>query len=120
MSNLSTVHPLQTQENSQRIYNEASELGTAVGMEQILKQYSLRAVENAFWTVQGTDLHCALSYDTLHFDDNGLWEDHFFKVFKFIITFWEDIVRIDSAFDTMLRWRGLNHFDSVMNITFND
>ncbi|KAG6822248.1 hypothetical protein H0H92_014638, partial [Tricholoma furcatifolium] len=23
-------------------------------------------------------------------------------------------------FDTMPRWRGLNHFESVMNITFND
>ncbi|KAG6824695.1 hypothetical protein H0H92_006110 [Tricholoma furcatifolium] len=77
-------------------------------------------VQNAFWTVQGMDLHRALSYDTLHFDDNGLWEDHFFKVFKSIITSREDIVRIDSAFDTMPRWRGLNHFESVMNITFND
>jgi hypothetical protein len=52
------------------------------------------------WTVKKMDLHCALSYDTLHFDDNGLWEDHYFKVFKSIIQPQKHISRIDN-------WQGV-------------
>jgi hypothetical protein len=48
------------------------------------------------WTVDKMDLHCALSYDTLHFDDNGLWEDHYFKIFKTIIQSRESISKIDN------------------------
>jgi len=77
-------------------------------------------LKNAFGSVALTDIHRALSYDTLHFDDNGLWEDHFFKVFKELIQARDQISKIDRQFDAMPRWSNLNHFRSVMNITFND
>lgn len=52
--------------------------------------------QNSMWEVKTMDLHRALSYDTLHFDDNGLWEDHYFKIFKAIIQTREDISKIDK------------------------
>ncbi|KAG5349323.1 hypothetical protein C0989_004624, partial [Termitomyces sp. Mn162] len=56
-------------------------LKTAGAAEDALKEQSLYPVENAMWSIKYGDLHHALSYDVLHFDDNGLWEDHFFKGF---------------------------------------
>ncbi|EKM75982.1 hypothetical protein AGABI1DRAFT_94447 [Agaricus bisporus var. burnettii JB137-S8] len=44
----------------------------------------------------------------------------FFAQFKQIIMDRESISKIDSQFDRIPRWPGLNHFKSVMNISFND
>jgi hypothetical protein len=97
----------------------AMEMRTQEQQEQHLKQYSLRSVEvcdfnkllvmekiilrttqNAFWSINNdlTDLHAAVSYDCLHSDDNGLWEDHFFRRFKEIgkILGHDSIVAIDA------------------------
>ncbi|KAF8066566.1 hypothetical protein FPV67DRAFT_1196119 [Lyophyllum atratum] len=119
-SDLSQTFMLRTQPESESIVRTAQSQATLDAGEKMLSKYSLRSVNNAFWSMANTDLHRALSYDTLHFDDNGLWEDHFFKVFKTLITVRDVISTIDNHFDGMPRWSGLNHFKSVMNITFND
>jgi hypothetical protein len=48
-----------------------------------------------FWHLTHCDIYHAISYDTLHSDDNGLWEDHFFTQFKQLITGRDLISRID-------------------------
>ncbi|KAG6896264.1 hypothetical protein C0992_009421 [Termitomyces sp. T32_za158] len=120
MWDLSVEFPLRTQSSTEKFFIESISLPTAAAVEKAFKEQGLRPVKNAMWSIKYGDLHHALSYDVLHFDDNGLWEDHFFKVFKSLITSRTDIAYIDSCFHHMPRWRGLNHFDSVMNITFND
>ncbi|KAF8139589.1 hypothetical protein K438DRAFT_1785549 [Mycena galopus ATCC 62051] len=52
----------------------------------------------------------------------GLWTDHIFAQIKLRVTAngRNAIAKIDKQMSAMPRWRGLNHFDAVMNITFND
>ncbi|KAF9462181.1 hypothetical protein BDZ94DRAFT_1368680 [Collybia nuda] len=120
LADLSKTHKLRTQEQSKVDFGQADAMRRMEDKEKFLKDRGLRYVKNSMWEVGNMDLHRALSYDTLHFDDNGLWEDHYFKLFKSIIHTRVDIARIDQRFKNMSRWRGLNHFDSVMNISFND
>ncbi|XP_006461651.1 hypothetical protein AGABI2DRAFT_70673 [Agaricus bisporus var. bisporus H97] len=121
LSNLSKLYKLRNQPDMKEIVVNAMALGIpAVERERELKEYGLRAVYNAFWYLKHCDIYQAISYDTLHSDDNGLWEDHFFTQFKKLISDRESISKIDSQFDQVPRWPGLNHFKSVMNISFND
>ncbi|KAF9459908.1 hypothetical protein BDZ94DRAFT_1267182 [Collybia nuda] len=120
LSNLSLTFPHRTQKQSENDFHEALKLTRAGKQEDYLKNKGLRMVKNSMWTVKNMDLHRALSYDTLHFDDNGLWEDHYFKTFKLMIQHRQDISKVDKRFRNMPRWHDLNHFESVMNITFND
>ncbi|EKM75860.1 hypothetical protein AGABI1DRAFT_45711 [Agaricus bisporus var. burnettii JB137-S8] len=120
---LSKEFSLRTQAGSQAILYETMKLSTQEQRNTFLKESgSLRGVENAFWSVNHTDLHAAISYDCLHSDENGLWEDHFFPVFKDLAKELgrQNVSLIDNRFDAVPRWRDLHHFGSVMNITFND
>ncbi|EKM76684.1 hypothetical protein AGABI1DRAFT_93876 [Agaricus bisporus var. burnettii JB137-S8] len=120
---LSKDFSLRTQAATQAILYETMMLPTQEQRNTFLKDSgSLRGVENAFWSVNYTDLHAAISYDCLHSDDNGLWEDHFFPVFKDLAKELgrQNVSLIDNRFDAVPRWRELHHFGSVMNITFND
>ncbi|KAH0580585.1 hypothetical protein H2248_002078 [Termitomyces sp. 'cryptogamus'] len=78
---------------------ESISLHTAAAIEEAFKEQGLNPVKNAMWSIKYGYLHHALSYDVLHFDDNRLWEDHFFKVFKSLITSHTDIAHVDSWYD---------------------
>ncbi|KAJ7922455.1 hypothetical protein B0H13DRAFT_2230481 [Mycena leptocephala] len=121
-SDLSIEHPQRVAEDSERLIQEARVLRTAAEREELLKDNGLRDVENAFWKIRGADPHKALSFDPLHADDGGFWGSHLFSEIKKRATELgrEAIVKIDEQFAAFPRWRGLNHFDSVMNTTFND
>ncbi|KAJ6552133.1 hypothetical protein DFH09DRAFT_1248753 [Mycena vulgaris] len=121
-SDLSTAHPLRTGIESQRILEEARETRTVAEREEILKDHGLRDVKNAFWELGNTDPHQAISYDPLHADDGGFWGDHLFGQFQARITELgrPAIVKIDAQMSKFPRWRGLNHFETVMNTSFND
>ncbi|KAJ7936065.1 hypothetical protein B0H13DRAFT_1853765 [Mycena leptocephala] len=77
---------------------------------------------NAFWKIKRADPHEALSFDPLHADDGGFWGSHLFKHIKLQVNELgrEAICKIDEQYAAFPRWRGLNHFESVMNTTFND
>ncbi|KAF7764020.1 hypothetical protein Agabi119p4_8557 [Agaricus bisporus var. burnettii] len=121
LSNVMKLYELRNQPEMKEIVVNAMASGVlAAEREKELKSFGLRPVYNAFWKLANSDIYHAISYDTLHSDDNGLWEDHFFAQFKQIIMDRESISKIDSQFDRIPRWPGLNHFKSVMNISFND
>ncbi|EKM74987.1 hypothetical protein AGABI1DRAFT_132682 [Agaricus bisporus var. burnettii JB137-S8] len=121
LSNLSKLYKLRNQLEMKEIVVNAMAPGvSAAEREKELKEYGLQPVYNTFWHLKRCDIYQAISYDTLHSDDNGLWEDHFFTQFKKLISDRESISKIDSQFDQVPRWPGLNHFKSVMNISFND
>ncbi|EKM77927.1 hypothetical protein AGABI1DRAFT_42300 [Agaricus bisporus var. burnettii JB137-S8] len=119
---LSQSFSLRTENDSKNQFIKAMNEKNLEKRDKILKERSIRPIENTFWSINLTDIHLAISYDCLHSDDNGLWEDHFFPLFKLLI---KDIgrkstVAVDNCFSSVPRWSNLNHFESVMNITFND
>ncbi|KAJ7116962.1 hypothetical protein C8R44DRAFT_832414 [Mycena epipterygia] len=121
-SDLSTEHPLRTGKESEEILRNARAKRTLGEREDLLKDNGLRDVENVFWKIKGSDPHAAISYDTLHADDGGFWGDHLFAQIKARVTELgrAAIVKIDAQMAAFPRWRGLNHFETVMNTSFND
>ncbi|KAF7776772.1 hypothetical protein Agabi119p4_5165 [Agaricus bisporus var. burnettii] len=101
LSNVTTLFPLRHQLEMKEIVMNAMASGVLA-------------------TEPNSDIYHSISYDTLHSDDNGLWEDHFFVQFKQPVVDRDSISKIDSQFDWVPRWPGLNHFKSIMNISFND
>ncbi|KAF9464619.1 hypothetical protein BDZ94DRAFT_1353444 [Collybia nuda] len=95
LSDLLQTFELRTQKQSEKLFHMAKSAKTHGEAEKIIKTQGLRMVENSMWAMEKMDLHRSLSYDTLHFDDNGFY-------------------------NKIPRWQDLNHFESVMNITFND
>ena len=41
--------------------------------------------QNAFWELEGSDVHKAVSWDRLHGYNNGLFSDHIWELFKKIL-----------------------------------
>ncbi|KAJ6518357.1 hypothetical protein DFH09DRAFT_1264672 [Mycena vulgaris] len=121
-SDLSTEHPLRTGKESEEILENARALRTAAEREELLKDHGLRDVENTFWKIKDSEPHAAISYDPLHADDGGFWGDHLFTQIKARVTELgrAAIVKIDAQMAMFPRWRGLNHFGTVMNTSFND
>ncbi|KAJ7900729.1 hypothetical protein B0H14DRAFT_3123802 [Mycena olivaceomarginata] len=93
-SDLCTEHPRRTAQDSKDKLEEARACRTLGEREEILKENSLRDVET----------------------------DHIFAQIKLRVTAKgrSAIAQIDNQMSAMPRWSGLNHFDAVMNITFND
>ncbi|KAJ7897519.1 hypothetical protein B0H13DRAFT_2234374 [Mycena leptocephala] len=121
-SDLSTEHPQRVGQDSEQLIQEARAMRTAAEREELLKDHGLRDVENALWKIRGADPHEAISYDPLHADDGGFWGTHLFGQIKQRVTELgrEAIVKIEEQFAAFPRWRGLHHFDSIMNTTLND
>ncbi|KAJ6523086.1 hypothetical protein DFH09DRAFT_1421223 [Mycena vulgaris] len=121
-SDLSTDHLVRTGNGSQEIVEQARAQHTAADRDELLKDNGLRDVDNVFWKISNTDPHEAISYDPLHADDGGLWGAHLFVQFKARVTELgrAAIVKIDTQMAAFPRWRGLNHFETVMNTSFND
>ncbi|KAL1712551.1 hypothetical protein EV715DRAFT_277922 [Schizophyllum commune] len=115
-------HPVRTTESMKDVVVEAHAARTLEEGESILKDNGLRKVVNAFWQIKRSDPYDALSFDTLHSSASGLWGGHMFEVIKEHI---EElgrsaVERVDKCMNMMPSWRGLTHFESVMNIAFND
>ncbi|KAJ7328476.1 hypothetical protein DFH08DRAFT_916712 [Mycena albidolilacea] len=111
---LSTEHPLRTSAESQQIIATARAKRTKEEREEHLKDHGLRDIDNVFWKIAGSDPYKAISYDPLHADDGGFWGDHLFAQIKALVEELgrQAIVQIDS--------HNLNHFETVMNTSFND
>ncbi|KAJ7351162.1 hypothetical protein DFH08DRAFT_992342, partial [Mycena albidolilacea] len=120
-ADLSIVKDLRTAAGSQEAVKKARE-GTVEAGEDLLKDLGLRKIDNVFWNIANSDPHRAISFDRLHSHHSGLWGDHLFTQLK--VHFKElgdrQSAKVDQQFDALPRWRGLNHFKTVTNISFND
>ncbi|KAJ7440387.1 hypothetical protein FB451DRAFT_1344114 [Mycena latifolia] len=85
--------------------------------EDLLKDLGLRNVDNVFWHVAHSDPHHAISFDRLHSHQSGLWGDHLFSQIKLHVS--KPNHKLDR-FDNLPRWRNLDHFQTVTNVSFND
>ncbi|KAJ7248079.1 hypothetical protein C8J57DRAFT_1438022 [Mycena rebaudengoi] len=116
------VGRLRTAAESQDVVREGRKKKTAEEREVLLKNHSLRNVENIFWNIANSDPHKALSFDRLHAHASGLWGGHLFPLLKrhTEAKMGRASAKIDKHFSDFPRWRGLHHFDYVTNISFND
>ncbi|KAF7967708.1 hypothetical protein HWV62_33335 [Athelia sp. TMB] len=87
--------------------------------EKILKPLGLRNVQNAFFKMIHSDVNRALSFDRLHTDQGGLFGDHQWPQIKLHIQSLgrKAIQAVDEYIDSVPRWRDLNHFKSIMQLT---
>ncbi|KAG1858282.1 hypothetical protein C8R48DRAFT_748763 [Suillus tomentosus] len=122
LSDTSHCYPCRTSRDSQAILATARAKETAEEREEILKEYGLRDILNALWTMKSTDVHRALSWDKLHFHSGGEWSDHLWvELQKHISSLGRDkISQVDKNYQAFPRWRDQKHPNQVMNIAFTD
>ncbi|KAG2155790.1 uncharacterized protein EDB93DRAFT_1262085 [Suillus bovinus] len=108
LGNVLTSYPLRTSASVQATITEARSFSRQEDKEKLLMSQGLRDVDNAFSDVAHTDIHSAVSFDRLHFQ-------------KRIKSVGRQIQsEIDVHFDSMPRWRNINNFKHVMDISFSD
>ncbi|KAG1797456.1 uncharacterized protein HD556DRAFT_1233350 [Suillus plorans] len=92
-----------------------------VAGESALKKQGLRPIKNVFWKVPNSDPHDTISQDHLHVYHMGQWKHLFGELKQRIAALGRsNEKKLDDQFDTFPRWRNLNHFDRVTNITYSD
>ncbi|KAK7034432.1 hypothetical protein R3P38DRAFT_2518906 [Favolaschia claudopus] len=120
-SDLTIIADLRTAQGSKEAVETAQSSSAEAG-ENLLKGLGLRKVENAFWNVANSDAHHATSFERLHSNHSGLGGDHLIGQVKAHLENLEGraAAKVDKHFNSFPRWRNLNHFQSVTNISFND
>ncbi|KAG2090404.1 uncharacterized protein F5147DRAFT_748245 [Suillus discolor] len=115
------AYPRRTSDQSQNVLQVARGKQTAEERDDMLKQYGLRDVQNAFWIVALTCVHYALSWDRLHFN-GGLYRDHLWaELQRIIISLGRaSVAQMDHNYEAFPRWRNLKHLSQVMSISFAD
>ncbi|KAI8993803.1 hypothetical protein BD414DRAFT_456923 [Trametes punicea] len=111
--------PLRTVEESQQLVEMG---GRVVDVDARLRPVGLRPVENTFWKIPYCDPYQALSFDRLHAYHSGLFGKHLFSEFQAIIeeNGRPSKIQVNTQFDAVPRWRNLNHFSEVSEISFTD
>ncbi|KAG2753584.1 hypothetical protein P692DRAFT_201705525 [Suillus brevipes Sb2] len=120
LSDLSKTFAIRTAKDAQDalvVYKRSKTQG-----EELLKSLGLRAVENVLWLVKYSDPHDALSLDRLHTIHGGLGGYHLLDEAKTIISNLgrEGMESVEKQVAEFPRWRDLNHFSTVIHITFTD
>ncbi|KAG2126460.1 hypothetical protein BD769DRAFT_1652763 [Suillus cothurnatus] len=125
LSKISNVHRLRTSVDAKALRAQARESTTLEVREQILSSESLRDVDNSFDTMEHTNVFRALSFDKLHFNNEGNFDHLWTELQKWIADSGRQAaVQIDNlqiaSFESFPRWRNLNHFDQVVSVSFSD
>ncbi|KAF8833931.1 hypothetical protein BDN67DRAFT_992758 [Paxillus ammoniavirescens] len=121
-SALSGLFERRMHDNVIKTLNEAREQDRADQKEVILIARGLRDVDNSLNTVACADAHQATSWDRLHANLEGLFGDHLWGVLQYLLNEMgrETVSKVDENFTAMPRWHNLNHFNQVVDISFND
>ncbi|KAF9455950.1 hypothetical protein BDZ94DRAFT_1353726 [Collybia nuda] len=122
LSDLDKTYIYRTTATMQNVYQNAQSLPRAIDIENELKKYGLRNIDNTFWKIANTDPYLATSWDRLHAYHGGLFSDHLWDELQNIVKGLgkSQAKLIDNQMDQLPRWRGLNHFKSVTNTHFTD
>ncbi|KAG2140624.1 hypothetical protein DEU56DRAFT_734807, partial [Suillus clintonianus] len=98
------------------VYEESKARG-----EELLKVLGLRPIKNVLWSVSHSDPHDAISLDRLHALHLGIWKhllNELKKILKFLGREAESLFEEEIA--NFPRWRKLNHFNTVIHMSFSD
>ncbi|KAG6807206.1 hypothetical protein H0H92_008416, partial [Tricholoma furcatifolium] len=82
--NLSKEHPRRSADEAYKLFRQA-EKANKTHRDNWFKSLGLRFIENAFWGINNSDPHAALSFDELHNNSHGLGGKHLFKEAKRVI-----------------------------------
>ncbi|KAG1836025.1 hypothetical protein F4604DRAFT_1943802 [Suillus subluteus] len=119
LHNLSKTYPLRSVEEAKEVLHIHG-LSKAQG-EEILKALGLQPVKNIFWIILHSNPHDALSLDRLHSLHSGLWKHLLGELKKILASLGREV---EAAFEELItnfpQWLNLNHFKSVINISFTD
>ncbi|KAG1870895.1 hypothetical protein F4604DRAFT_1583497 [Suillus subluteus] len=115
-----STYPIRSPEDAQacvELWNRDKKAG-----EEALKKRGLRPVMNVFWRIPNSNPHETISQDHLHVYHIGEWGKHLFGELKRHAAALGRSAekKIDDQFAAFTRWRNLNHFDRVTNITYSD
>ncbi|KAG1841300.1 hypothetical protein DFJ58DRAFT_718174 [Suillus subalutaceus] len=115
-----STYPIRSPEDAQSCV-ELWKKNKAAG-EEALKKRGLRPVMNVFWQIPNSNPHETISQDHLHVYHIGEWGKHLFGELKrhAAALGCSAKKKIDDQFAAFTRWRNLNHFDRVTNITYSD
>ncbi|KAG1834628.1 hypothetical protein DFJ58DRAFT_670597 [Suillus subalutaceus] len=115
-----STYPIRSPEDAQSCV-ELWKKNKAAG-EEALKKWGLRPVMNVFWQILNSNPHEMISQDHLHVYHIGEWGKHLFGELKRHAAALGRSAekKIDDQFAAFTRWRNLNHFDRVTNITCSD
>ncbi|KZP04009.1 hypothetical protein FIBSPDRAFT_904596 [Athelia psychrophila] len=121
LSDLSQDHELRTAAKTSQLLEEVANMSVG-NREEKLKAQGLRPVKNVFHLMRYSDVNLAAAFDRLHTDHSGMWGDHIGPQVKLHV---RDLGReacqmVDDILDSVPRWRDLNHFTSMMQVTFTD
>ncbi|KDQ51821.1 hypothetical protein JAAARDRAFT_62330 [Jaapia argillacea MUCL 33604] len=121
LSDLTTKYPLRTSVNMQYLYEKTERMTREAG-EILLKKYGLQQISNVFWRVKNSNPYRALSFDRLHAYHGGLWGDHLWpEIQKQIESLRRAAMKkLDTQTSELPRWRGLNHFNEIMKVSFSN
>ncbi|KAJ8074178.1 hypothetical protein PM082_012470 [Marasmius tenuissimus] len=98
---LTNVSAPRTAQHAVETHNTVLGLNTKAEQEEHLKQYSMRPVSNVFLGLANSDPYRAL-------------KRHVAKIGR------AANVKLDKRFNMVPPWRGLNHFEQVTTVSFND
>ncbi|KAG2133578.1 uncharacterized protein EDB93DRAFT_1242820 [Suillus bovinus] len=89
--------------------------------EELLKALGLRAVTNVFWLIAHSDPHQAISFDCLHALHLGMWR-HLLEELKKILKALgrDEESKVEKQVASFPQWCNLNHFSTIIHITFSD
>ncbi|THU83800.1 hypothetical protein K435DRAFT_822896 [Dendrothele bispora CBS 962.96] len=124
LSDLSRVDQPCSASHTVEVHNQIGVMRTKAEKEEILRKYNMRPYLPVFLKMANSDPYSAVSFDDLHFQYSGLGGDHLIPQLKAHISNFTQAhqasTELDKRFDSMPRWRGLNHFKSIMTQSFND
>ncbi|KAJ3563803.1 hypothetical protein NP233_g8701 [Leucocoprinus birnbaumii] len=112
---------LRTQAATQALISGAQELNKK-DAEALLKSKGLRPVKNAFWEIEGFDLHRAISFDRMHNNAHGLGGKHLWPLLLEYLKECGPNTKglVDERANELPRWRDLHHFHEVTEVSFSD
>ncbi|KAH7906115.1 hypothetical protein BJ138DRAFT_1223855 [Hygrophoropsis aurantiaca] len=121
LSSMLVTYPLRSSAETQATIASARAQRTMEAKEDKLKSQALRDVDSAFQMVANTDVYHATSFDRLH-AHGGLFSNHLWVEFQRLVNEKgrNAATLVDNGYKALPRWRNLNHFDNVMDISFTD
>ncbi|KDR65150.1 hypothetical protein GALMADRAFT_148940 [Galerina marginata CBS 339.88] len=122
LHNLRKKWPKRSASETRELVQLARKATTGVAREEILKPQSIRNVVNAFWDVEHSDPFRTISYDKMHYGPHGLGGKHLWPALQLHVKAIGKAAmhKVDIQAHLLPRWRGLNHFNKILNIQFSD
>ncbi|THU98550.1 hypothetical protein K435DRAFT_818849 [Dendrothele bispora CBS 962.96] len=120
LSSITESFPLRTTDSMRNVLQEARAAPTATEKSHILKRSGLHDVDNFFWSLPNSDPYKAISYDTLHKDDQGKFGKHLFPVVQNVLEQEGLMGKMNQNMNSVPRWSNLKHFSQVMHLEYVD